>query len=234
MDAIKELGELSLGSRLKRLTERTMKVIQSVYQHENIDFDPYLFPAFHNIAMRGPITNTDLRESLQISQPAVTQTINKLNSKGLITLTEDENDRRKKQIILSPKGEVYLYRMRPLWDVMDETVKEFTPSVKGTLLDHIELYETGIVTGEFKNALLERLGQLNRIEIIDYDPAYDKQFYELNIEWLETYFYVEDFDREVLSKPKKYILDPGGFIFFAKQGQEILASFLKKNFLGER
>ncbi len=224
MDAIIELGELSLGSRLKRLTERTMKVIQSVYQHEKIDFDPYLFPAFHDIAIRGPLTNTDLCESLQTSQPAVTQTINKLNAKGLITLTEDSDDKRKKQIKLSPKGEVYLNRMQPVWEIMDSTVKQFTPRMEGTLLDHIGLYEKAIVSGEFENTLLDHLAELERIEIIDFEPNYAKQFYDLNIEWLETHFYVEDFDREVLSKPQKYILDPGGHIFFARQGDSILGT----------
>ena len=51
--------------------------------------------------------------------------------------------------------------------------------------------------------------------IIDYHPDHKQAFYDLNIEWLETYFYVEDVDREVLSNPDKYILKPGGRIFFA-------------------
>ncbi len=45
---------------------------------------------------------------------------------------------------------------------------------------------------------------------------YAKDFYNLNIEWLKTYFYVEPFDEEVLSKPEQYIIDKGGHIFFAK------------------
>ena len=38
------------------------------------------------------------------------------------------------------------------------------------------------------------------------------------------YFYVEPFDEEVLSKPKSYIIDKGGFIFFAKQNDTILGT----------
>lgn len=48
------------------------------------------------------------------------------------------------------------------------------------------------------------------LKIISYEEAYAKAFYQLNIEWLETFFYVEDFDREVLSNPNKYIIDQGG------------------------
>ena len=52
------------------------------------------------------------------------------------------------------------------------------------------------------------------LKIISFEEAYAKAFYQLNIEWLETFFYVEDFDREVLSNPNKYIIEKGGYIFF--------------------
>lgn len=62
------------------------------------------------------------------------------------------------------------------------------------------------------------------LQIIPYQKDYASDFYKLNIEWLETYFYVEDFDKEVLSNPEKYILDPGGYIFFAKEGEKVLGT----------
>nr|WP_299555045.1 GNAT family N-acetyltransferase [Seonamhaeicola sp.] len=57
---------------------------------------------------------------------------------------------------------------------------------------------------------------IQSIEIDFYKDQYAKAFYELNREWLQTYFYVEPYDEEVLSKPNKYIIDKGGHIFFAK------------------
>jgi ribosomal protein S18 acetylase RimI-like enzyme len=68
------------------------------------------------------------------------------------------------------------------------------------------------------------------MKIINFQPAYKKAFYDLNIEWLETYFYVEDFDREVLSNPDKYILTPGGHIFFAIENDIVVGAvaLLKK------
>ena len=67
------------------------------------------------------------------------------------------------------------------------------------------------------------------IEIISYDDSYAEDFFNLNIEWLETYFYVEDHDREVLSNPKSYIIDNGGYIFFAKYNTEIIGTFALMN-----
>ncbi len=37
------------------------------------------------------------------------------------------------------------------------------------------------------------------LKILPFQDEFAKAFYELNIEWLETSFYVEDFDKEVLS-----------------------------------
>jgi len=56
----------------------------------------------------------------------------------------------------------------------------------------------------------------SNIEIVNFQNKYANDFYTLNIEWLKTFFYVEPFDEEVLSKPDVYIINKGGFIFFAK------------------
>ncbi|PVW16374.1 GNAT family N-acetyltransferase [Marixanthomonas spongiae] len=68
------------------------------------------------------------------------------------------------------------------------------------------------------------------MKIVPYEPQYAQDFYDLNVEWLETYFYVEDFDRDVLSNPDKYILNPGGHIFFALENNIVLGTvaLLKK------
>ena len=62
------------------------------------------------------------------------------------------------------------------------------------------------------------------IDIISFKNEYAQKFYELNIEWLETHFYVEDFDREVLSKPQQYIINKGGYIFFALQNFDVVGT----------
>ncbi len=62
------------------------------------------------------------------------------------------------------------------------------------------------------------------IKIIDFDRKYAQSFYDLNIEWLKTYFYVEPFDEDVLSRPDKYIINKGGFIFFAMKENEVVGT----------
>jgi N-acetylglutamate synthase-like GNAT family acetyltransferase len=69
------------------------------------------------------------------------------------------------------------------------------------------------------------------IEIIDFSDDLSEPIKTLNYEWLEKYFRVEEGDMVSLSKPKKYILEKGGYIYYAKLNGEIVgtASLLKKS-----
>jgi len=61
-------------------------------------------------------------------------------------------------------------------------------------------------------------------EIIDYLPQYHEDFKRLNMEWLEQYQLVEEYDLEVLADPQKKIFDGGGHVYLAKYGDVIVGS----------
>jgi N-acetylglutamate synthase-like GNAT family acetyltransferase len=54
-----------------------------------------------------------------------------------------------------------------------------------------------------------------KVEIVAFEERFAEDFAQLNFEWLEKYFYIEDYDKEVLTNPKNYILDKGGHIYMA-------------------
>ncbi|MBT8296587.1 MAG: GNAT family N-acetyltransferase [Gramella sp.] len=60
------------------------------------------------------------------------------------------------------------------------------------------------------------------MEIIEWQPEYSSDFRDMNIYWLEEFFWVEPHDEEVLGNPRKYIIEPGGMIFFARENEEII------------
>lgn len=64
-----------------------------------------------------------------------------------------------------------------------------------------------------------------RITFLPFEEKHAADFKNLNIEWLEAYFEVEPYDEQVLSHPKKYILSPGGSIYMACLGEEIIGTF---------
>ena len=62
------------------------------------------------------------------------------------------------------------------------------------------------------------------IEIIDYSGEYANDFRELNLEWLEKYNLAESHDLEIINHPKETILDNGGYIFLAREGDRIVGT----------
>jgi putative acetyltransferase len=69
----------------------------------------------------------------------------------------------------------------------------------------------------------------SEIELIEYSDCHAGVFSDLNVEWLEKYFYVEPIDLEVLGDPQTHILDSGGAILFARQGAEIVGTVALKH-----
>jgi len=63
------------------------------------------------------------------------------------------------------------------------------------------------------------------LKIIGFTEDLAKYFTSLNMAWLEKYFVIEPIDSEILSDPKKNIIDKDGFIFFAKEGEKIAGTF---------
>lgn len=54
----------------------------------------------------------------------------------------------------------------------------------------------------------------NDLAIVPFKKEYAKDFNDLNIAWLEKFFVVEPYDKELLENCQELILDKGGFIFF--------------------
>ncbi|WP_158977635.1 GNAT family N-acetyltransferase [Cellulophaga sp. L1A9] len=63
------------------------------------------------------------------------------------------------------------------------------------------------------------------ISIIPYEPIHSKAFHNLNVEWLEKYFYVEEKDKELLNDCENTILKKNGHIFLAKYEEKIVGCF---------
>ena len=50
------------------------------------------------------------------------------------------------------------------------------------------------------------------LSIVDYTDAHAKAFHDINAQWIEAMFVLEDHDRHVLTHPREVILDQGGAI----------------------
>ena len=59
------------------------------------------------------------------------------------------------------------------------------------------------------------------VTIIDFDQKYAKQFADLNYQWIGETYGIEQHDHDILDHPVEAVIEPGGQIFFAVDGDEV-------------
>lgn len=225
-DVIKQLGELALATRLKRLSDRLIQDVSKIYQEQGFDFDPRWFALLHLIKKNHSISVVDASQVLKISHPAVVQLANQLEKKKIIFTSKDKADGRKRNLQLTDKGRELLESLSPLLENIEEANREFLLSTGYDVLSIIEKLEKALEQKSMYNRVSEKIkeNELKNVEILKYSPKYKKDFKDLNYEWLNKYFKVEKIDEQILSNPEKEILRKGGEIFFAKEKNKIVGT----------
>ena len=56
------------------------------------------------------------------------------------------------------------------------------------------------------------------VQIVGFDPAYAKDFADLNYQWIAESYGVEAHDHDILDHPFEAVIAPGGQVFFAIVG----------------
>ena len=59
------------------------------------------------------------------------------------------------------------------------------------------------------------------VQIVEFDPAYAKDFADLNYQWIGETYGIEPHDREILDHPYEAVVALGGQVFFAVSGSEV-------------
>lgn len=223
MTGLKDYGGLLMGSRLKRLSEALYAGVDEIYGEHRVALSSRCFPILFLLRDNGPLAITDLAGRLGQSHPAVSQMSRKLLAEGLVLEREDPADERRRLLALSRKGRALMGRLGPVWKAVEGAVEDLAGAA---FQDAIQRVEEGLEGRGFAVRIRERLrlSQGGEVEVIPFEPRYRDDFKRLNVEWLEKHFYVEAIDNEVLSQPERVILAPGGHIFLARLGDEIVGT----------
>ncbi len=65
---------------------------------------------------------------------------------------------------------------------------------------------------------------MNEVEIIAFEERYAKDFADLNYEWIDKFFEIEDIDRKYLDNPNEMIIEKGGAILLARKKDKIVGT----------
>lgn len=217
MDMITELAELAFATRLKRLNERLSRDVSMVYHKLGVDFEARWFSIFYALNRKSPMMVTELAQSLRLTHTAIIQLAREMMKKELIISSKGRKDERQRLLSITPAGKEIAMKLAPVWEEIRLATKELIESSGCDILTHIEKIENLLNDQDMYERVWIRLKghPPGEIVICEYRAAMKKYFKSLNYEWLREYFEVEKKDEQILSDPRRKIVNRGGAIFFA-------------------
>lgn len=134
-DVVKELGYLSLGTRLKRLGETLQAQSQAVLAAHGFEQPVAYFPLLAALHRLGPLSVGELSQAVGVSQPVVTRSLRGLENDGLVRSRTSAEDRRVRRVGLSREGANLVRRARcEAWPAIEAAVAQACAGLRADLL----------------------------------------------------------------------------------------------------
>jgi DNA-binding MarR family transcriptional regulator/N-acetylglutamate synthase-like GNAT family acetyltransferase len=219
-------GPMALGSRLRLLSEWITRDAARVYESYGLDFEPRWFSVFFALANDPGKSVMELAEFIGQTHVSISQIVTALMKKGWLETKIDAADKRVKRLYLTATGQEVFEQMKPMTKDVDTAIRTLLSHLHRDLWGALDELERGLLDKDFFTRVKDlRLAEDQaNIRIVDYAPQYRDAFSQLNYEWIQRYFEIEEPDRKALDNPESYILDKGGKILIALIKEEPLGA----------
>ena len=153
-DVVREMGYLTLGTRLKRIGELLQGQTQAVLEAYGFQQPAAWFPLLAALDRLGTLSVGDLSQAVGVSQPVVTRSLAGLEDEDLVQSETSDEDRRVRRVALSRKGRGLVQRARrEAWIVIEAAVAQACAGLDGDLLARLASLEHALAD----QSLLERV-----------------------------------------------------------------------------
>lgn len=217
MEFFDKVGKVALGSRLRLMTAIITDDAAKIYESYGMNFLPKWFPVFYTLIEEREITITEIANEIGHSQPSVSKIVQEMIAAGLVEENLKSNDKRRNIVDLTLQGREFSKELKL-------QLKDVEAAVDGLITQSTHNLWAALEEWEFlleQKSLFKRVNEEKKkresqdVQIVDFQPQYLEAFKSLNIEWISTYFEMEEADYKALDNPEEYILNKGGKIFVA-------------------
>jgi DNA-binding MarR family transcriptional regulator/N-acetylglutamate synthase-like GNAT family acetyltransferase len=225
-DLIKELQELALGTRLKRLSDSLMMDVGKIYKEQELDFEPRWFTMLYLLNIEKSLSIISIAEKLRLSHPAVVQFADQMELQKLVLAKKDKKDARKRIIELSSKGKLVYKKLQPILVHVEKSTHDLMKASGVDILLAIDKMEKQLLEKSMYERVKEGIEEsyVKQIKIQPYHSTYKQAFIKLNNEAGKKSNAKEKKDRKALLHPEKFIKESRGTILFALNNKELLGS----------
>lgn len=222
MDFFHQTGKLAIGSRLRMLTDKVTADAAAIYAMFGVDLKPKWFPVFFLLSRNKQQTVTAIAREIGHSHPSVSKMIQEMSTKGLVETTRDADDARRNVVRLTAQGKKISDSLMQQCIDVTAAIERISRQTQNDLWLAIEEWETLLE----EKSLLQRVRderkarERKNIRIVPYAPCYQPAFKTLTEAWITTHWSMEESDIHAVDSPQEYILDKGGYLFIALDGDD--------------
>jgi DNA-binding MarR family transcriptional regulator/GNAT superfamily N-acetyltransferase len=211
------VGKFAVGSRLRLLTEKITEDATQIYQMYGIDMNPKWFPVFYVLSRGEAMTITAIAKEIGHSHPSVSKIISEMVEKGIVKEKKDKTDGRRNMVSLSVKGKEVTGKIDEQYTDVKNAIEAISANTQHDLWKAIAEWEFLLEQKSLLRWVQEQKKEREsqKVRIVDYQPAYQQAFKDLNVEWISRYFKMEEADYKALDNPQGNILNTGGHILVA-------------------
>ena len=224
MEFFNKVGKVALGSRLRLMAAVLTDDAAKIYESYGMNFLPKWFPVFYTLIEEKEMTITEIANEIGHSQPSVSKIVQEMIVAGLVEESSKSSDKRRNIVVLTAQGHEFAKELKL-------QLKDVEAAVDGLITESSHNLWAALEEWEFllgQKSLFKRVNEQKKkresldVQIVEFKPEYSQAFKALNVEWISTYFEMEEADYKALDNPKEYILDKGGKIFVALYQNEPL------------
>lgn len=235
MDFIHQLGPVSLGSRLRRISEQLTAEANLIYADYGLAFQPRWYPVFYLVAHQPGLTANEVAERLGHTHAAVSQVVKELVKSELLIAEPSATDQRCRLLQLAPRGQALLPQLQAQTADVRQSLEALLRSAAPSLWPALQALEEHLCQEPLhQRVAAARQQRISSGEYIrDYTSADQPAFRQLNVEWITRYFALEPADLKALDHPQEYILEPGGCILLAERAGQVVGACALVKLSGE-
>lgn len=144
-DIVRDLGHLTLGTRLKRLGERLQAQTEVLLGEAGIGLPASHCPLLAALDRLGALSVGELAQAVGISQPGISRMLENLQSDGLVASRRPAGDKRLRAVELTKAGRELISRSKRLaWPKVGAAVADACASGSGSLLAQLSALEEAL------------------------------------------------------------------------------------------
>jgi len=226
VDLIKDLGALTLASRMKRLADRFLHDVGVVFRERQVSLEPRWTTVYYLLARDGSMSVVEIARALRISHPAVHQIAQEMLKSGYLVQSRDAQDGRRRLLTLSDTALAIKPHMEELWDDVERAADGVIRDSGFDVLRVLESLEWELDQRPFHQRIRDTAKgkQQQEVVIVEYQPEMAEAYRDLVLAWVEADYHVEPQDQEAADDPVGTFIRPGGHVFMGLLENEVLGT----------